>query len=116
MFVGFHWHEMESCICTYTGCPLYYVMNFISCGILYHFNTLMVISNKCRDTNGSVHLVLDVFEEVSNRLVCRIHDAHKNLQFWKARGEVRFFHLCSFLKCHYHQKNKCIIVQYPTQV
>lgn len=32
-------------------------------------------------------MVTEILEEVANSLMGRLHDAHKNLQFWKARAE-----------------------------
>eukprot|EP00250_Pteridium_aquilinum_P008315 c17845_g1_i1 orf=118-1896(+) len=35
----------------------------------------------------ATYKVAELLEEVANSLMCRLHDAHKNLQFWKARAE-----------------------------
>ncbi|KAI5071139.1 hypothetical protein GOP47_0013390 [Adiantum capillus-veneris] len=42
----------------------------------------------CRgESEATIIVVTELLEEVANSLMCRLHNAHKNLQFWKARAE-----------------------------
>lgn len=69
--------------------------------------------------------VIDVFEEVSDRLICILDDVHKNLQFWKARAEgadgpkVRFMVLergpCAFFQAAAKLLRDCIWEFSPTR-
>lgn len=45
----------------------------------------------------AANVVTEILEEVSDSLMCRLHDAHKNLQFWKARGEGADLHKVNFM-------------------
>ncbi|MCO5557025.1 hypothetical protein L7F22_010580 [Adiantum nelumboides] len=39
------------------------------------------------ESETTVIIATELLEEVANSLICRLHDAHKNLHFWKARAE-----------------------------
>ncbi|MCO5547181.1 hypothetical protein L7F22_000624 [Adiantum nelumboides] len=39
------------------------------------------------ESETTVIIATELLEEVANSLICRVHDAHKNLHFWKARAE-----------------------------
>lgn len=68
------------------------------------------VAYKCRRESDVTFMVTELLEEVANSLMGRLHDAHKNLQFWKARAEVG----CSpsmmillHLKCFYVLSSNC---------
>ncbi|KAH7439498.1 hypothetical protein KP509_04G064900 [Ceratopteris richardii] len=48
--------------------------------------SLLSTSSEISDT-AKIILVKELLEEVANSVMSRIHDVHKNLQFWRARAE-----------------------------